>query len=1413
MAMARLLLLSIVGLLTLLYTFLGSYLNLQTSLLGLSKGSLGVKNIHHQTLLSVCKALRIPAGRPASFDTSTRIPSGSDRFATGTAPVFIRDAKILTGLGNANYTDIVYGDVLMDKGVIVRIGTIPEETLNEVKKRNKESGLELVVVDAVGKWVTPGLVDLHSHIGVYALPALSGANDGNSIHQPINPFLRSVDGINTHDASYELTTAGGVTAVQVLPGSANNIGGQAFLIKLRPTAGKSVQEMVLEPPKGLFINSTASTGKDSDEEDYIPWRHMKHACGENPDRLYSQTRMDAAWNFRHAYDEARKLMNDQDQICAKLESGVVPGTDGIPENLELEALVDVLRGRVKLSVHCYEAVDLDAMVRLTNEFHFPIASFHHAGETYLVPEVLKKAWGGPPAAAIFASNARKKREAYRGSEFAARILADNGIDVVMKSDHPVLNSRYLLYEAQQAFYYGLYPGLAIASVTSTPADRAGVGWRIGRLDRGYDADVVLWDTHPLALGATPVQVWIDQIPQLDVNYSHVITNKPDRFQELPKTPDWEKERKEVVEWDGLPPLAGSDGRDGRDGNGKSRTLSGRVRFVGVRSMWDRDVDVDGARISERTVGLKTLFDETETEWEGPVRESQTTWSVLVGDGQVMCYEKEEEGRCACCSSEGFDDTVTVINLEGGSIAPGLTSFGSPLGLVEIRLEPSTNDGDVWDPLTDGDPPSIIQGPNTNTNFRVNPGSMASSSGSASITRAIDGLMFGGRNTLLAYRAGVTKSITPPMGATSGKFLLGLSVAFDTAASNALGDCAIVKDVVALHLSMNHGMSVGVSAQVATLKRMLIGPGDYGDLSYRSALEKVRAGEMPLVIHVDNADIMATLIHMKYDLIARGLTKSMRMTFAGASEAHLLAEEIAQAGIAVIVMPPRPFPTIWDAKRILPGPPLSSETAITKLVKANVIVGIGIPDEYDAKNLRFEIGWAALDSNGTLSKSEALGLGTVNLERALGLLDGAFDSHGGNKSSGWKFTMKQQNSLAAAVILGASEGSIIDSPCDTGSVGSGSSGKTITSGFQSLDGTRIGSLHPPLGLQNHTVSVVFLFLHHHHRKGGYTSCYEALSRALWPDGDMAATASQVEDVWRSLQYHAYVDAAGLALVIWDYILTSQEEFRLIWCKPKNGVTVLFALNRYLIFFEGFVSFYGVHTSSSLLIGSVLRDLVVSGFSRTNVSQAVSVSVLFVHCPLIRFSYSCDYAVAYWLTGACEYLTNSLDDSPTNAALSRFPPNRLGQYSLVDNSKQTEEDREPPLPPDIHRCTRTVRLAGLWAFWLPIIFYEATTFGLVAYKFYLYRKSREHFRSELLELVLKSTMVYLAFVCVFFAVNSWLYSLTNQNLTTILGSITLAVCSVSGSRMLLNLRAQNERNIHWHDMTYEMTTTVQFAEHEP
>ncbi|KAJ6537943.1 hypothetical protein B0H19DRAFT_1181333 [Mycena capillaripes] len=841
-----------------------------------------------------CLSLNAPLD-PAPDFTATR--TESDRFVPGTRPTLLTNAKILTGARNG--TEVIFGDVLLDKGVIVAVGYIPQHLV--LPK-------DLEIIDAEGKWISPGLVDAHSHLGVHPAPGLAGASDGNSRKAPILPWLRSIDGLNTHDEAYKLAVAGGVTTAQVLPGSANNIGGQAFLIKLRPTGERSTSAMILEPPETLFLNNTNSRPT---------WRHMKHACGENPDRLYGQTRMDAAWNFRNAYNEARQIRDAQDAFCAAAQAGTWDGHSVFPESLQWEALVDVLRGRVKLSVHCYEAVDLDALVRLSNEFKFPIASIHHAGETYLVPDVLKRAWGNVPAIALFASNFRKKREAYRGSEFAPRILADNGLPVIMKSDHPVLNSRYLMYEAQQAHYHSFNPALAIASVTSTPAKALGVDWRVGTIAEGYDADLVLWDSHPLALGATPIQVFIDGIPQL-VNAS--VSSKPDAFQHVPQTPSWEKEVRDTIAYEGLPPLEG-------------RRATGTVTFVGVRNAWVR-----------RASGVQPLVAP-----DADVDAAQNL-TVIVHGGRIACAGPSAAGACA-----SFAATSTqIVDLQGGALAPGLTTFGSDLGLSEIMLEPSTTDGPVFDPLT-----------------MVVPSMLGHT-----VVRAVDGLQFGGRNTLYAYRAGVTTAVVAPMGEG---FLQGIGVSFDVGAPHALAKGAIVQDETSLHISLHSSMRASVSTQMAALRRLLFEE----DNLVPGPWKRVRKGEIPLVVRVDSADIMASLLRLKREYEDE-TPYTLWMTFIGASEAHLLAAEISAAHVSVILSPVRPFPANWDSRRILPGPPLTTDTATTTLLRHGVNVGLGVSADYDARNTRFEMAWAALDSNGSINYATALALASTNVEKALGL---------------------------------------------------------------------------------------------------------------------------------------------------------------------------------------------------------------------------------------------------------------------------------------------------------------------------------------------------------------------------------------------------------------------------------------------
>jgi len=288
-----------------------------------------------------------------------------------------------------------------------------------------------------------------------------------------------------------------------------------------------------------------------------------------------------------------------------------------------------------------------------------------------------------------------------------------------------------------------------------------------------------------------------------------------------------------------------------------------------------------------------------------------------------------------------------------------------LGLVEIRLESSTNDGSVPNAL-DSDPPAIL-------------------GGAEALIRAVDGLQFAGRNTLLAYRAGVSTAVTAPSG--SG-LVAGLSSAFATGALNALEKSALVEEEAALHVRVAHYGPSGVSTQIAVLRKMLLNV-DANSGALSRAFFKVKNGKLPLVVETENLDIIATVINLKEEVEdTTGI--AMQWTIVGAAEAHLLAPELASAGVSVVLTPSRPFPGSWDQRRILPGPPLSYETSITKLLSHGVNVAVGIVDEFAARNIRFDIIWAALESSGRLNATEAIALATTNLDKALGIQSSVWD---------------------------------------------------------------------------------------------------------------------------------------------------------------------------------------------------------------------------------------------------------------------------------------------------------------------------------------------------------------------------------------------------------------------------------------
>lgn len=330
------------------------------------------------------------------------------------------------------------------------------------------------------------------------------------------------------------------------------------------------------------------------------------------------------------------MVRDQDDWCtAASQHGVGNLKEYLPQELRWESLGALLRGQVYLNVHCYTIPDLEAFVDHTNEFKFKVRAFHHAHQTYLVPEILKRAYGGdPPASAIFADNMWYKAEAYIGSEYAGKHLFDNNLTTIFVSDNPVLNAQHVLFEAAKGYKYGLPYPVALAAVTTAPAERLGLGKRLGKIKPGFDADVVIWDSDPLSVGAAPVQVWIDGAAQFKDPFE---LKKP-----FPKPIVPDESLSEIVE---EPAEVES------------------VIFTGV---------------------TKVLLDE---EPKGLAAEDGK-FNVVVSKGKITCV--------GACHSElqvaAKAQTTPIIALKNGYLTESFTAFGSQLGLNAIDAESSTDNG-------------------------------------------------------------------------------------------------------------------------------------------------------------------------------------------------------------------------------------------------------------------------------------------------------------------------------------------------------------------------------------------------------------------------------------------------------------------------------------------------------------------------------------------------------------------------------------------------------------------------------------------------------------------------------------------------------------------------------------------------
>lgn len=341
---------------------------------------------------ATCASLRtVPTDPNSSRDYNKR-------WVNSTKPFLIRNATFWSGepvqgtsedharLGKGY--EWIRADIFVDRGLILEIG-------QDIPIANLPHDTE--IFEAHGRQLTSGIVDMHSHAGLGSLGNLQ--DDVNELSNDITPFVRSIDGLDPLQPEFEWIKSGGVTTSLFLPGSGNNMGGEAYVLKFavgekNGRTEVSQRDLIADPDKN--------------------WRYMKMACGENPKRVYGRygeqgpfSRLGEAWEFRHALEQARDYVRAQDDWCASADAvGAENMASYLPQKLEWESLGAVLRGQVRVNTHCYTIPDLEAFVRHTNEFKFRVYAFHHAHQTFLIPEVLKRAWGGTPAAALFADNSK-----------------------------------------------------------------------------------------------------------------------------------------------------------------------------------------------------------------------------------------------------------------------------------------------------------------------------------------------------------------------------------------------------------------------------------------------------------------------------------------------------------------------------------------------------------------------------------------------------------------------------------------------------------------------------------------------------------------------------------------------------------------------------------------------------------------------------------------------------------------------------------------------------------------------------------------------------------------------------------------------------------------------------------------------
>lgn len=416
----------------------------------------------------------------------------------GAETTVIKNATIMTESGKGTFK----GSIVMRDGKITEVGEnvmIPEGA---------------TVIDATGEWVTPGIIDCHTHIGV----------DGNvnEMSLSVTSMVNIKDVINPEDIAIYRALAGGVTVGNVLHGSANSIGGQTIVIKMR--WGKDADGMIFKEAKP----------------------GIKFALGENPKRAgnpqagspsgqplrYPATRMGVEDTIREAFNQAVAYKAEWDKYDAAVKAGENP----IPprKDLKLESLKEVLEGKRYVHAHCYRGDEILMLIRIADDYGFKIRTFQHVMEGYKVAKEIAAHGAG---ASTFSDWFAYKMEVFDAIPYNAVIMEKKGVVVSLNSDseNGELMGRLNTEAAKAVKYGGVSREDALAMVTLNPARQLGVDQYVGSIEAGKDADLVIFDKDPLSTMSKAQKVWIDGNKYFD------------RDSDISARPAKEAERKKLME--------------------------------------------------------------------------------------------------------------------------------------------------------------------------------------------------------------------------------------------------------------------------------------------------------------------------------------------------------------------------------------------------------------------------------------------------------------------------------------------------------------------------------------------------------------------------------------------------------------------------------------------------------------------------------------------------------------------------------------------------------------------------------------------------------------------------------------------------------------------------------------------------